>query len=268
MAQHTHARLQGGIRRGPRLADNFTVISNAVINDDRLSFRAKGLLIMLLSKPDDWHIRSEWIARHSPKEGRDAIRTAMRELAEVGYLVVEKFQDERGRWITIQTIYEEPRGETPVPPRPGKPPAGTADIGKSVSLTSTRESRTETNNDVVASSLLSKSEDDHILDTLEAATTTAGLVASFNRIKPAQKCEILALAALHGVDALASAAKVAHRPANPTMHVHGWLRLWRALPAPRMPLPPRCGQCDEYGWLDDDEHGRAVRCGCRAPVAA
>ncbi|TCN54871.1 hypothetical protein EV641_104136 [Rhodococcus sp. SMB37] len=268
MAQHTHARLQGGIRRGPRLADNFTVISNAVINDDRLSFRAKGLLIMLLSKPDDWHIRSEWIARHSPKEGRDAIRAAMRELAEVGYLVVEKFQDERGRWITIQTIYEEPRGETPVPPRPGKPPAGAADIGKPVPLTSTRKPRTETNNDVVASSTRPGTDDDRVLGSLEAATTAAGLVASFRRIKPAQKCEILALAALHGVDALASAAKLSHRPANPTMHVHGWLRLWRALPAPRMPLPPRCGQCDEYGWLDDDEHGRAVRCGCRVPVAA
>ncbi|HET8994148.1 MULTISPECIES: hypothetical protein [unclassified Rhodococcus (in: high G+C Gram-positive bacteria)] len=52
------------------------------------------------------------------------------------------------------------------------------------------------------------------------------------------------------------------------MHVHGWLRLWRALPAPRMPLAPKCGQCDEYGRLDDDEHRRAVRCGCRVPVAA
>jgi hypothetical protein len=190
----------------------------------------------------------------------------MRELAEVGYLVVEKFQDERGRWFTIQTIYEEPRGGTPVPPRPGKPPAGPADIGRPVPLTSTLKPRTETNNDVAASTC--PESDDRVLDALEAATVSAGLMASFAKIKPQQRCEILALAALHGVEALASAAKTAHRPANPTMHVHGWLRLWRALPTPRMPLPPRCGQCDEYGWLDDDEHGRAVRCGCRVPVAA
>ena len=70
MGQNT---LAGGVRRGPRLAGNFTILSNAVINDERLSFRARGVLIWLLSKPDDWRTRSDSIAGQSPKEGRDAI---------------------------------------------------------------------------------------------------------------------------------------------------------------------------------------------------
>lgn len=105
MAKNT---LAGGVRRGPRLASNFTILSNAVLNDDRLSFRARGVLIWLLSKPDDWRTRSDSIAAQSPKEGRDAIRSALRELAELGYLVREKFQNELGQWCTVQTIYEEP----------------------------------------------------------------------------------------------------------------------------------------------------------------
>ncbi|MHC3367673.1 hypothetical protein AAI421_12135 [Rhodococcus aetherivorans] len=68
--------LAGGVRRGPRLASNFTILSNAAINDERLSFRARGVLIWLLSEPDDWRTRSDSIAGHSPKDGRDAIRSA------------------------------------------------------------------------------------------------------------------------------------------------------------------------------------------------
>ncbi|RIK03508.1 MAG: replication protein, partial [Acidobacteria bacterium] len=56
MSHRTHLPVQGGIRRGPRLADNFTILSNAAINDGRLSFRARGVLMWLLSKPADWRI--------------------------------------------------------------------------------------------------------------------------------------------------------------------------------------------------------------------
>ena len=265
MAQHTHAPVQGGIRRGPRVADNFTILSNAVLDDDRLSFRVRGLLVRLLAEPADWHIRSESIARHSPKEGRDAVRSAMRELVEVGYLVAEKFQDDRGRWTTVQTIYERPADH--VPPGPGKSTLGAADDGRPGTLTSTEIPRTRTNNDVVASLPRQDTESDRALADLRTAASKAGLVASFARIKPQQHSEILALIGVHGVDALVVAAKNAHRQSNPTMHVHGWLPLWRALPAPRAPLPPTCGRCDEYGRLPDDESGRAVRCARRRQAA-
>lgn len=67
----------------------YTVISNAAINDARLSFRARGVLVWLLAKPDDWTTSAEALASQAT-EGRDAVRSAMRELANAGYIIRDK----------------------------------------------------------------------------------------------------------------------------------------------------------------------------------
>ncbi|MDG3011801.1 replication protein [Rhodococcus sp. D2-41] len=275
--------MSGGVRRGPRQADNFTIISNAVLNDDRLSFRARGVLMWLLSKPADWRTRSEAIARQSPTEGRDAIRTAMRELEQLGYLVREKRQDERGRWHTEQTIFEEPVDSAPTP-EPGKSHTGRADVGESGALTRIKSPRTETNNNRPraprqhaahqVSSLSEKVEEIHTADAgkladLESATVAAGLPASYGRVRAMQRSAILELIDQHGIPELVAAARSAHRDSNPTLHVNGWLRLWQALPVRQaVRVAPKCGKCDEYGWLPDDAQGRAVRCSCRTAAVA
>lgn len=271
MPQHTHSAAAGGIRRGPRQADHFTILSNAVLNDERLSFRARGILIWLLSKPADWRTRSEAIAAQSPREGREAIRTAMRELEQLGYLVREKVQNERGQWATIQTVYEVPVADPA--PEPEKPRRGTTDNGDPGAHTKDRAPRTETNNNGARHDRPSRPEpveptSSSKISELEQATTAAGLPASYRRIRPEQHAEIERLLELHGVDALAAAALAAHRPTSPTMHVHGWLRLWQAIPAPRPTITaPKCDACEGSGFvLNDDD--LAVRCACRTATAA
>ena len=256
MGQNT---LAGGVRRGPRLASNFTILSNAVINDERLSFRARGVLIWLLSKPDDWRTRSDAIAGQSPKEGRDAIRSALRELAELGYLIREKVQNERGQWITIQTIYEKPRIE----PGPEKPTRGRADNGEAGALISTDTPRTKTNRTPPAPKVpLSRA-----VGRLAATCMQAGLTATFAYLKPDTAAAIESLIEAHGVPRLVAAAKAVHRPSDPMRYAQAWVPMWQQLPTPR-PTPSKCGNCDEYGWLPDDEFGRAVRCPCRSSRAA
>lgn len=84
-------------------------VANETVRDKRLSFRARGVLVYLLSKPDGWSARSVSIAADGT-EGREAIRAALRELAEHGYYRASRLQGEGGKWSTYVEI-----SETPVP---------------------------------------------------------------------------------------------------------------------------------------------------------
>lgn len=95
------------IIRSPRAESNFSVISNAVIRDSRLSYRARGILLDILSRPDNWRVSADSLAR-TGNEGRHAILTALKELREVGYMKTEKRQNEQGRFETVSIVYDTP----------------------------------------------------------------------------------------------------------------------------------------------------------------
>lgn len=65
-------------------SDNYTVLSNAMLRDERLSYESRGLLSELLTRPDDWEISVINIARSGPA-GRDKVYRMMRELEDAGY---------------------------------------------------------------------------------------------------------------------------------------------------------------------------------------
>jgi hypothetical protein len=110
------------IVRGPRRQTNFTVLPNEALRDVRLSFKARGLLAYILSMPDHWATSSEALARQGP-DGRDSVRSGLRELRALGYVVLEKRQQAGGRWITDVIVHESPVDTlgTALPPRPEKP---------------------------------------------------------------------------------------------------------------------------------------------------
>jgi hypothetical protein len=108
---------------------HFTIIANDVMRDSRLSFRARGIHHFLLSFPTGWRIDSSAIAR-AGKEGRDAVRAALKELEECGYLIRQREQDERGRWSTRAYIKEIPMSENHFP-MPENPTSGNPVVGDS-----------------------------------------------------------------------------------------------------------------------------------------
>lgn len=102
------------IIRGKRQT-NYTILSNVGLEDTRLTFKAKGLLAYLLSKPDGWMVSDRQLATVGP-DGRDAVQTALRELESFGYLVRRRENGAGGKWIHHSYIYDEPQvaGETAV----------------------------------------------------------------------------------------------------------------------------------------------------------
>lgn len=64
---------------------NFTVMSNHHFKNKNLSLKAKGLLSLMLSLPDDWNYNMKGLATLS-KDGIDSVRTAMKELENQGYV--------------------------------------------------------------------------------------------------------------------------------------------------------------------------------------
>lgn len=85
----------------------YTHISNELINTEGLSYRAKGIALVLLSKPDDWVIKVDYLARVG-KEGEEAIRTAMKELAQYGFLMRTRELDNSGHICTITHLADYP----------------------------------------------------------------------------------------------------------------------------------------------------------------
>lgn len=107
------------IRRAPRGEPRFVKIPNTTARDRRLSFRARGLLTFMLSQPDNWTTTSEELAEQAT-EGRDAIRTALRELETAGYLVRRRYQNERGHWVTEAVVDAHPMTGNTSPASPAE----------------------------------------------------------------------------------------------------------------------------------------------------
>ena len=90
----------------------YTVMSNHHLRNRALSLKAKGLLSQMLSLPEDWDYTLQGLARIN-RESVDAIRQAIRELEQTGYIQRSRERDEKGRLRGADyVIFELPQ---PVP---------------------------------------------------------------------------------------------------------------------------------------------------------
>ena len=87
--------------------ETFTVISNQLINDNRISDKALGTLVRLLSKPDNWNLNINHMVK-TGKQGRTAVRSSIAELERAGYIHRDVVRNEAGRITgTEYVIYEQ-----------------------------------------------------------------------------------------------------------------------------------------------------------------
>ena len=85
----------------------FVMIDRRSIENPKLSWKAKGLLAYLLSRPDDWVVRFRDLAKRAP-DGAHTIRVAMKELRAAGHVEVVT-ERQGGRIVNwIYKIHEVP----------------------------------------------------------------------------------------------------------------------------------------------------------------
>ena len=92
---------------------DYTVMSNHHLRNTELSLKAKGLLSLMLSLPNNWDYTTKGLARIC-KDGVDSICAAVRELEEHGYVIRERVRGANGQLGSIEyTILEQPAEPSP-----------------------------------------------------------------------------------------------------------------------------------------------------------
>ena len=87
----------------------YTVLNNGIFRDENLSAKSLGILAKMLSLPDNWEFSETGLCSIFKKDGRDSIRSGLKELEENGYLVRNRVRDESGKLISVEwTVSDQP----------------------------------------------------------------------------------------------------------------------------------------------------------------
>lgn len=88
--------------------ENYTVLSNYHFKEKGLSLKAKGLLSLMLSLPENWDYSAAGLVTLS-KDGKDSVNAALKELEKFGYLRRTQAIDARGKFSGYNyEIFEQP----------------------------------------------------------------------------------------------------------------------------------------------------------------
>ena len=120
----------------------YTVMSNHHLRNKDLSLKAKGLLSQMLSLPEDWDFTLKGLSLIN-REQIDAIRAAVRELEQAGYIVRSRERDGQGRLRGADyLIYEQPQ------PAPDSPTLENPMLEKPTQEKPTQGNPTQLNKDI------------------------------------------------------------------------------------------------------------------------
>lgn len=95
-------------------------MSNHHFKEKKMSLKAKGLLSLMLSLPDDWDYSISGLATLS-KDGKDSIMSALAELEKFGYLTRTRLTNEKGQFAGVEyNIFEIPQPKNPISEKPNE----------------------------------------------------------------------------------------------------------------------------------------------------
>ena len=91
----------------------YVVVANALARDVSLSFKARGIMLYLLSLPDDWELNIQHLAETGGKDGMSSIRSGVAELLKAGYLEHKVIRDAANRIVRHEWIIREKANAVP-----------------------------------------------------------------------------------------------------------------------------------------------------------
>ena len=149
----------------------YAVIDKTALNDKRLSFKAKGIISYLLSKPDNWKpVLSE--LSNSAIDGETSVRSGLKELIAYKYMVRQSIK-ENGKIVAWEhVIYEKPQ-DIKQAPQVDFPQVENPQV----------ENRTLISNDIKNNDLISNKEDYYIEIYKKIVTLYHTLCVSLPRLK-------------------------------------------------------------------------------------
>lgn len=125
---------------------SFVTVHKDFIHDDNLSWKAKGILLYLLRRPDDWQVYEAEIVKHS-SDGLSGLKSGIKELEQVGYIQRNRKRDDKGRLKEYEyLVYEQPNHIRFS--NVGKTNIGNSYIGKTYVGESHTTNNNSTNNDL------------------------------------------------------------------------------------------------------------------------
>ena len=158
----------------------YVMINKITAQDDRLSWKAKGILTYLLSLPDDWVIYVNELTKHAP-DGEASLRSGLKELEAIGYIQKEQTRNEDGTFGDYNYIVKE----LPIQPLGDFPHADKPDAVKPDADNRALLSNNKTNNDNTNIKREGASQKfDHLLELIERYT---GVMQTQQDIKAIQE---------------------------------------------------------------------------------
>ena len=139
------------IKQGRKIKDKFTIVPNNIAQSKVLSLKARGLMTFCLSLPDNWQYSVEGLVKAIGTDGKQSIRSTLKELEKAGYLERKQLRDTKGVFSAIEYILHEiplSENKTTVHTQENQPLSENPTAGKPISGKPPAENRTQINTNI------------------------------------------------------------------------------------------------------------------------
>ena len=143
---------------------NYSIISNEILKRKDLSLKAKGLMSLILSLPDDWDLNVNGLVK-IVKESKNTLYSILKELNGFGYVERNRITDSSGKVLKWELlVYENPHTKKPEPKNPDVEKCTQINTNKKINTNITKHNKEKFSIQVFEMGILNKEESNNFID--------------------------------------------------------------------------------------------------------